>query len=84
MTEEDKGLARRIADHIHENAPAYVVGIFISGFAFAGSATWFAFNIYTDIQLMKCKMGIEEEGNRLCRWTSTIAEDLAKETPETD
>lgn len=77
-------MIQSIADHIHENAPAYVVGMFISGFAFAGSASWFAYGIYTDIQLLKCKMGVAEEDSRLCRWTSTLIEDLAKETTETD
>jgi len=72
----------RIAEHIHENAPAYVVGLFVSGFAFAGSATWFAYNLYVDVQLLLCKAGIERDGNRYCQWTSTLVEDIRKEIPE--
>lgn len=75
-------MIQAIADHIHENAPAYVVGIFISGFGVLGAGTWAWYNLNRDIDLILCKLDIEDNG--LCRWTSTIVEDLAKETPETD
>lgn len=72
-------MIQSLADHIHKNAPAWLVSILVAGFAFAGSSAWFAFNIYTDIQLLKCKVGVTE-GNARCQWTSTLAEDIAKET----
>jgi len=72
----------RIAEHIHENAPAYLVAMFASGFGVLGAGLWAWYDLNRNMDLILCKLDIEQ--NALCGWTSTIAEDLAKETPETN
>lgn len=71
-------MIQSIADHIHENAPAYLVAMFVSGFGVLGAGSWAWYSLNRDIDLLKCKVGIDD--NDLCQWTSTLVEDFIKET----
>jgi len=76
-------MIQRLADHIHEMLPVYIVSMFVAGLGVfgAGLVAWYDLN--RDMDLLKCKVGIDD--NELCRWTSTIVEDLRKEEgPETN
>ena len=69
-------MVSKFAQHIEKMLPVWIVGIILSGFAVAGAgmAAWYDLN--RDLDLIKCKLNVED--NDLCRWTSTIAEDIAK------
>lgn len=69
-------MIQSLSKHIESMLPAWIFGIIMAGLGVFVTVVVAWYNIDRDLSLVLCKLGIEE--NNLCRWTTTIEEDLTK------